>query len=137
VTVLDSSAIVAILLKEPEATWLAGAIADNEINRLSAASLVEATIAIESRKGTEGARDLDLFIYRAGIEIVPVDREQAEVARVTWRKYGKGRHPAGLNFGDCFSYALAKVSGDNLLFKGNDFSETDLPGHPGKIQEGS
>jgi ribonuclease VapC len=124
--VIDSSAIVAILLKEPESARFAETVADSEINLLSAASLVEASMVIESRRGYEGARDLDLFIYRAGIEIVPVDKEQAELARVAWRKYGKGRHRAGLNYGDCFSYALAKATGNALLFKGNDFALTDI-----------
>ena len=87
---------------------------------------LEAVGVIETRKGEAGGRDLDLFIYRAGIEVVPVDQEQAEVARIAWRRYGKGRHPAGLNYGDCFAYALAKISGAPLLFKGNDFGQTDL-----------
>jgi len=124
--VLDSSAVIAVLLKEPEAPQMLSAIANSETNLLSAASFVEASMVIEARKGSEGGRDLDLFIYRAGIEIMPVDKEQAELARAAWRKYGKGRHPAGLNYGDCFSYALAKATGEQLLFKGNDFSGTDL-----------
>jgi ribonuclease VapC len=124
--VLDSSAIIAILLKEPEAIQFATEIAESDTILLSAASLLEASIIIESRLGPDGARDLDLFLYRAEVEIMPVDREQAEVARTAWRKYGKGRHPAGLNYGDCFSYALAKATGEQLLFKGNDFSGTDL-----------
>jgi ribonuclease VapC len=124
--VLDTSALVAVLLKEPEWPQLLSAIASSQSNLLSAASLVEASMVIESRRGSDGGRDLDLFIYRAGIEIVPVDGEQAELARTAWRKYGKGRHPAGLNYGDCFSYALAKATGEQLLFKGNNFSGTDL-----------
>ncbi len=124
--VIDPSAILAILLGETDAEQMAAAIANGSPRLLSAAGLLEASIAIEARRGEDGARDLDLFIYRAGIEIVPVDAEQAEVARVAWRRFGKGRHPAGLNYGDCFSYALAKVSGSSLLFKGDDFSRTDL-----------
>jgi len=124
--VLDSSAIVAVLLREPEAVPFAEAIAAGAPKLLSAASLVEASIVIESRRGLEGGRDLDLFIYRAGIEVVPVDAEQAELARIAWRNYGKGRHPAGLNYGDCFSYSLAKATGEPLLFKGNDFKSTDI-----------
>jgi len=124
--VLDSSAIIAILLKEPEAVQFASAIENSDTTILSAASLLETSIIIESRLGPEGARDLDLFIYRAEIEIIPVDREQIELARTAWRKYGKGRHPAALNYGDCFSYALAKATGYQLLFKGTDFSGTDL-----------
>lgn len=124
--VLDTSALIAILLGEPPATTLAEAIQRNAPRLLSAASLVEASQVIESRKGEAGGRELDLLIYRAGIEIVPVDAAQAEVARAAFRRFGKGRHPAGLNYGDCFSYALAKVSEAPLLFVGDDFSRTDL-----------
>ncbi len=123
-TVLDSSALVAILLREPEAALFAAAIAAGASNLLSAGSLIETSMVIEGRRGTEGARDLDLLLYRAAIEIVPVDAEQAEMARLGWRKFGKSRHPAGLNYGDCFSYALAKVTGEPLLFKGDDFTQT-------------
>jgi uncharacterized protein with PIN domain len=73
-----------------------------------------------------GGRELDLFVHRAAIEIVPSDAGQAELARVAWREYGKGRHAAGLNFGDCFAYALARASGEPLLFKGDDFTRTDI-----------
>ena len=124
--VIHPSALLAILLKEPEAEALARAIWRGTPRLLSAAALLEASMVIEARLGEEGSRDLDLLIYRAGIEIVPVDVQQAEVARVAWRRYGKGNHPAALNFGDCFSYALAKVTGGALLFKGGDFGRTDL-----------
>lgn len=124
--VIDTSAVVAILLGEPQARRLAEAIEQGAPRRMSAASLLEASIVIEARKGEEGARDLDLLVYRSGIEIVPFDDEQAEVARLAWRRYGKGRHSAGLNLGDCFSYALAKVTGSALLYIGKDFSQTDL-----------
>ena len=124
--VIDPSALLAILLKEPEAEALARAIWRGTPRLLSAAGLLEASMVIEARLGVEGSRDLDLLIYRAGIEIVPVDVQQADVARVAWRRYGKGNHPAALNFGDCFSYALAKVTGGTLLFKGGDFGRTDL-----------
>ncbi len=124
--VIDTSAILAILLGEPDAAAFASAIGIASPRLMSAATLLEASIVLDSRKGEEGARDLDLFIYRAGIEIVPVDVEQAEVARLAWRRYGKGRRAAGLNFGDCFAYALAKVSGAPLLYKGGDFGRTDL-----------
>jgi ribonuclease VapC len=124
--VIDTSAVIAILLKEPEAALLADMIASGSPRLMSAASLLEASMVIETRKGEAGGRELDLFIYRTGIEIVPVDQEQAEVARVAWRRYGKGRHPAGLNYGDCFSYALAKVRGAVLVFKGDDFAQTEL-----------
>jgi ribonuclease VapC len=93
---------------------------------LSAASLLEASIVIESRKGEAGGRELDLLIYRGGIEVVGVDQDQAETARAAWRRFGKGRHPAGLNYGDCFAYALAKSRHLPLLFRGDDFSQTDI-----------
>jgi ribonuclease VapC len=124
--VIDSSVLIAILQNEPDAPDFASAIADSDIRLLSAANLVEASIVIERRNGDDGARDLDLLLYRTGIEIVSVDAEQAEAARVAWRRFGKSRHPAGLNFGDCFAYALAKVTGLPLLYKGSDFALTDL-----------
>lgn len=89
-------------------------------------SFVEASLIIESRYGPDGIRDLDLFIAKAKIEVVPVDAEQGHVARTAFRDYGKGRHRAGLNFGDCFAYALAKTLDEPLLFKGTDFVLTDI-----------
>ena len=83
-------------------------------------------MVIESRKGEAGGRELDLLIYRSGIEVVAVDQDQAETARQAWRRFGKGRHPAALNYGDCFSYALAKSRRLPLLFRGNDFVRTDI-----------
>ena len=124
--VLDTSAIVAILLNEPDAASIASAIEAHSPRLLSAASLLEASMVVETRKGEAGGQELDLFVYRASIEIVPVDAEQAEIARIAWRQYGKGRHPAGLNYGDCFVYALAKISDAPLLFKGTDFAQTDI-----------
>jgi len=124
--VIDSSALIAILLNEADAAHFARAIENAPSRLLSSASLVETSIVIETRKGEAGGRELDLFLYRAGIDIVAVDQEQAEVARIAWRRYGKGRHKAGLNYGDCFAYALAKASGAPLLFKGDDFRQTDL-----------
>ncbi len=124
--VIDTSAVAAILLGEAEATRFAEAIESASPRLMSAATLLEATLVIETRKGEAGGRELDLLIHRAGIEIVPVDQEQAEVARVAWRRFGKGRHPAALNYVDCFAYALAKVTGSPLLYKGDDFAKTDL-----------
>jgi len=124
--VIDSSAIVAILLNEADAADIARAIESNSQRLLSAADLLEASIVIESRKGEAGGRELDLLIYRAAIEIVAVDQEQAELARIAWRRFGKGRHPAGLNYGDCFAYALARTRQLPLLFQGDDFSRTDI-----------
>lgn len=93
---------------------------------MSAVSFVEAAILMEARSGYDGLRDFDLFVLKAGIEIEAVDMEQAKMARSAFSKFGKGRHEANLNFGDCFSYALAKATGSPLLFKGDDFRRTDI-----------
>jgi ribonuclease VapC len=93
---------------------------------MSTASYLEAAILIESRFGESGGRELDLWLHRASVNLVAVDADQAEAARAAYRQYGKGRHRAGLNYGDGFSYALAKVSGQPLLFKGDDFGQTDI-----------
>lgn len=124
--VIDTSAVMAILNDEPERRSFNEAIEKAESCLMSAASFVEASIVLEARKGYEGVRDFDLFVARAGIKLAEVDAEQAETARMAFRKFGKGRHAASLNFGDCFSYALAKATGFPLLFKGNDFSQTDV-----------
>ena len=124
--VIDTSALVAILQDEPERGWLNQSIETAESRAMSVASFVEASMIIESRFGAEGIRDLDLFIAKAGIELVSVDVEQAHVARIAFRDFGKRRHPAGLNYGDCFAYALAKTLDEPLLFKGTDFSLTDI-----------
>lgn len=125
--VLDTSALLAILGDEPEAPAFEAAFERDPVRLLSAASLLEAAIVVESRWGPAGGRELDLMLHRAGLEVVPVDAEQVEVARQAYRDFGRGRHPAALNYGDCFTYALARVSGEPLLFKGDDFSRTDLP----------
>ena len=124
--VIDSSAVVALLLQEDQAPLIARAFERETPRLLSAANLLEAAIVIESRKGEAGGRELDLLLYRAGIEVVGVDEDQAELARVAWRRFGKGRHPASLNYGDCFAYALAKSRRATLLFVGNDFAQTDI-----------
>jgi ribonuclease VapC len=124
--IIDTSAIIAILTNEPERHSFNEAVEKARSPMMSAASFVETSIVIESSRGYDGLRDFDLFVASAGIEIVPVDVEQARVAREAYRRYGKGRHPAALNYGDCFSYALAKATGLPLLFKGTDFSETDI-----------
>lgn len=124
--VIDSSAVLAILQNEPERHAFNGAIAAAEQCSLSSASLVELSIVMEARFGADGQGDLDLFLGTALIEIISLDREQAELARQAFSRYGKGRHRAGLNFGDCFSYALAKWLDQPLLFKGDDFCHTDL-----------
>lgn len=128
--VIDSSAIIAVLLNEANAAPIAQAIESSSLRLLSAANLLEASIVIESRKGEAGGRELDLLLYRAAIEIVAVDQDQAEIARIAWRRFGKGRHPAGLNYGDCFAYALARTRQLPLLFQGDDFSQTDIDGVP-------
>ena len=124
--VIDTSALLAILQDEPERRALNEAIEAADSRRLSLASFVELSIVIETRFGAAGQRDLDLFLERAGVEIVPVDVEQARAARRAYSRFGRGRHAAGINFGDCFSYALAQVLGEPLLFKGDDFSKTDV-----------
>lgn len=124
--VIDTSAILAILLQEPDANHFASAIASADSCFLSAANLVEAGIVIEVRFGPVGMIDLDLLITKSKIEVKSVTVEQAELAQLAFRKFGKGRHPAGLNFGDCFAYALAKATNEPLLFKGNDFIHTDI-----------
>ena len=124
--VIDTSALSAMLGMESESARLAAAVEADAIRLISAATVVEIALVIEARHGRDGGRELDLFIAKAGFSIEPVTAEQAEVARDAWRRYGKGRHAAALNFGDCFSYALAKVSGEPLLFKGNDFNRTDI-----------
>jgi ribonuclease VapC len=124
--VLDTSALVALLTMESESARLAAAIESDGTRLISAATVAEAGLVIESRYGPDGGRELDLAIAKAGFSIEAVTAEQADVARQAWRRFGKGRHSAGLNFGDCFSYALAKVSGEPLLFKRDDFNQTDI-----------
>ncbi|MFH1480503.1 MAG: type II toxin-antitoxin system VapC family toxin [Pseudomonadota bacterium] len=125
--VIDTSALIAILLGESEADVFAGKIAEDPKRLISAFTALETGIVIEVKKGEAGGRELDLLLRRAGIEVVPMNAEQFEIARIAWRTYGKGRHSAGLNIGDCCSYALAKYTGERFLFKGDDFSKTDIP----------
>lgn len=124
--VIDTSALIAILQDEPERRVLNEAIEAAESCAMSTGSFLETSMVIESRYGPDGTRDLDLFISKARISLASVDADQAYVARDAFRRYGKGRHPAGLNFGDCFAYALAKMLDEPLLFKGNDFVLTDI-----------
>ena len=124
--VIDTSALVAMLGDEPEAERFEAAVEADHVRLMSTASYLETAIVIESRFGEPGGRELDLWIHRAAVDLVAVHPEQAEAARVAYRKYGKGRHRAGLNYGDCFSYALAKISAQPLLFKGDDFPHTDI-----------
>lgn len=124
--IIDTSALIAILLNKAEAEPFAKAIAADPKRLVSSFSLLEAAIVIEAKKGEAGGIELDLLVHRARIEIVAMSTEQAELARAAWRRYGKGNHPAGLNIGDCCAYALAKYSGEPLLFKGGDFELTDI-----------
>jgi ribonuclease VapC len=128
--VIDTSALLALLLNEPDALRIAQAIEAASIRLVSAATFLETSIIIESKKGEAGGRELELLLYRASIEVAPVDQDQAEIARQAWRRYGKGRHPAGLNHGDCFAYALAIQRRLPLLFRGDDFAQTDVPDVP-------
>jgi ribonuclease VapC len=124
--VIDSSALIAILCDEPERSDFNRKIEADSRRLISTASVLETSIVLEKRYGEEAYRELDFFLLKAAIEIRPFDAEQLEIARHAYRQYGKGRHPANLNYGDCFSYALAKQTGEPLLFKGNDFSQTDI-----------
>jgi ribonuclease VapC len=124
---VDSSALSAIVFGEPDAEGLLSVLLANVGDiQLSAASLVEASIVVEARQGPEAAADLRLLCDRLGILIVPVDEDQAHLAAAGWRRFGRRRHPAGLNLGDCFAYALSKASSAPLLFKGHDFPQTDV-----------
>jgi ribonuclease VapC len=127
--VINSSAVMAVLRREPEAAAFAVAIAQAEMRLISAASLLELGMVAESR-GRAGARELDDFLDRWRFEIVPFDAEQAVLAREAFRHFGKGRHPARLNFGKCIAYALSKASGEPLLSKGDDFAKTDVDIYP-------
>lgn len=124
--VIDTSVLIAILANEREAELFEAAIDGDPVRLVSAASVLEAAIVAGARYGDIGGRELDLLLYKAEIQIVAVTSDQVDAGRYAFNSFGKGRHPAALNFGDCFSYALAKTSGEPLLFKGNDFSQTDV-----------
>jgi ribonuclease VapC len=124
--IVDTSALAAILFREPEAVLYTQIIRDAEHCLMSAGNFLELSIVVEAQLGTEALRQCDMFLRRAGVEVQPFTVEQAHLARQAFHDFGKGRHAAGLNFGDCFAYALAKVSGEPLLFKGEDFRKTDV-----------
>jgi len=124
--VIDSSALLAVLLGEPEAERIAHAIAADPRRLASAFSILETAIVIETKKGENAGRELDLLVHRAQIDVVVMDGGQVELARSAYRKFGKGRHPAGLTIGDCCSYALSRYTGEPLLFRGDDFARTDV-----------
>ncbi|MGQ4599310.1 PIN domain-containing protein [Nocardia sp. R6R-6] len=124
--VIDTSAIVAMLTDESDAPRFEAAIEADPVRYMSTATYLETSIVIESRYGDAGGRELDLWLHHAAVELIAVHPEHAHAARLAYRTYGKGRHPAGLNYGDCFSYALSKASAEPLLFKGDDFPRTDI-----------
>jgi ribonuclease VapC len=126
--IIDSSALVAVVRGEPGADRFFRALSDTrESKRMSAANYLEAAIVIDSARSPIPSRRFDEAVTAAEIIVEPVTREQAEIARAAYRDFGKGSgHPAGLNFGDCLAYALAKATREPLLFKGEDFSRTDV-----------
>ena len=124
--VVDTSAVLAILLEEPEAAEFAQLIEDDPAPVISATSVVEAGIVLTSRYGPDARGDLQDFLAQGGLQVEPVTAEQADLALDAYQRYGKGRHRAGLNFGDCFAYALCKATDQPLLFKGQDFVLTDI-----------
>lgn len=124
--IVDSSALVAILLNEPEALRLTTVIAGSSVCRLPASCLLEVSMLILGRGNEDGIRDLDLYLAKSKMQISAFTESQALLARAAFDRYGKGRHPAKLNFGDCMSYAVAKETGEELLFKGTDFALTDI-----------
>lgn len=124
--VIDTSAIVALLFDESDAELYEAAVAGADSACISTATVLECSLVMESRYGVVGASKLDTLLADQGIEIVPFDADQLTLARAAFRRFGRGRHPAALNYGDCFSYALAKVRGLPLLFKGADFAQTDI-----------
>jgi ribonuclease VapC len=126
VTVLDTSALVAVLAQEPQASALLDHIAAERDLLISAGTLLEALVVLQARHGDEGVRDLRLLLHAAGARVVPFDADQVELAHAGFVRYGRGRHPAALNLGDLYAYALAKAHGAPLLFVGDDFARTDV-----------
>ena len=124
--IVDSSAVLAVLYREPDAERFEMAIASAPGCRMSVANALETSIVMEGRGGSAAGHALDRFLKAAVIELEPVTAEHMEAARRAWRRFGKGNHPAALNFGDCFAYALADETGEPLLFKGEDFARTDV-----------
>ena len=124
--IVDASALLAILMLEPEAARFARALADAPAPRMSVVSFLEVAIRIDREQSVLATQKFDRFMTLSRIEVQPVTLAQAQIARLAHAEFGKGRHPASLNFGDCFAYALAKESGLPLLFKGNDFPLTDV-----------
>lgn len=127
---VDSSALVAILLQEAENERLVEAISMAPTCVTGAPTLLETSILIQMRRGDDGARDLDLLVGRTGLVVLPFTEDHTRIARIAFKRFGKGRHKAALNFGDCMSYAVARHSGLPLLFKGRDFAATDIAAAP-------
>jgi ribonuclease VapC len=124
--IIDTSAVLAVLFAEDDAAHYASAVAGAEVRLMSAANYLEAAIVIDNQIGPMAGRQFDAFISRADIRVEAVTREEADIARQAYLDYGKGNHPARLNFGDCLAYALSKHTGQPLLFKGDDFSKMDI-----------
>ncbi len=124
--VIDTSAVIAILFDEADAERFSAAIESDPTRLMSAASVLEASLVVERELGEVGDRELDLLLLKAGIEILAFNEAHLKLARHAFRTYGKRRHAAGLNFGDCFSYAASRTTGEPLLFKGDDFAKTDV-----------
>ncbi len=124
--IVDTSAMVAILFDENDAEVYDDAIASSPRSRMSVVNFIETAMVVEGRSGEVAGQDLDDYCQNAPIELEPVTIDQMEAARRAWRRFGKGNHPAGLNSGDCFAYALAETTREPLLFKGSDFSLTDI-----------
>lgn len=124
--IVDTSALLAVILGEPDAEAILRALISADTVALSAATLTEALVVAEARQGRDAASDLAELLGEIEAEVVPLDEAQAEAAAGAWRRFGKGRHPAGLNLGDTYSYALSTTRGEPLLFTGDDFSATDV-----------
>ena len=124
--VVDSSAILAILFNEPERDRFAAALAQAGVRLMGSVNVLETAVVVSARKGPHGAREFDLLLHRAEIEVIAFTADHLRLARDAYQRYGKGRHPAGLNLGDCCAYALSRHTGESLLFKGNDFPQTDV-----------
>ncbi|MDE0626975.1 MAG: type II toxin-antitoxin system VapC family toxin [Bryobacterales bacterium] len=123
--IIDTSALLAVLVGEPDAGRFVNSIARAWPRRMSTVALLAAAMVVEGRGGTRIGQALDELLEKAEIQLVPVTSEHASAARRAWRRFGKGNHPAALNFGDCFAYALAEATGEPLLFRGEDFARTD------------
>ena len=124
--VVDSSAVLAILFSEPERDTFSAALTGAGVRLMSSVNALEAAVVVSSRKGPYGVREFDLLLHHAEFEVVPFTVDHFRLARDAYERYGKGRHPAGLNLGDCCAYALARHTGESLLFKGDDFARTDV-----------